>query len=327
MEESHIPATVFSLIRESCAAVAGAAQFVRIQTDRLGDYASSLPLDRLAAPQLDDSAHYLNEPEGTAAFFVTLDTINFGSGYFPHILKRPSLSGYFTVATALAEHYRACGPIGAERLAGITASDCAALLGQDMANVHAAELMGLFAEALNDLGRLLLDKYGGSFTQLVESADGRAANLIRVVSQMPFYKDVQQYKGQRVAFFKRAQLLAADLALALGGEGLGSFTDLDELTLFADNLVPHVLRVDGVLAYDAELLSRIETGELIAKDSVEEIEIRACAVHAVELIAEASARRGRRVTAMQLDYLLWNRGQDPYYKKTRPRHRTRTVFY
>jgi hypothetical protein len=30
---------------------------------------------------------------------------------------------------------------------------------------------------------------------------------------------------------------------------------------------------------------------------------------------------------MGLDYLLWNRGQQPYYKKARPRHRTRTVFY
>jgi transposase len=30
--------------------------------------------------------------------------------------------------------------------------------------------------------------------------------------------------------------------------------------------------------------------------------------------------------AMGLDYLLWNRGQQPYYK-ARPRHRTRTVFY
>jgi hypothetical protein len=30
---------------------------------------------------------------------------------------------------------------------------------------------------------------------------------------------------------------------------------------------------------------------------------------------------------MQLDYLLWNRGQGQYYKQTKPRHRTRTVFY
>ena len=31
------------------------------------------------------------------------------------------------------------------------------------------------------------------------------------------------------------------------------------------------------------------------------------------------------VTARGLDYLLWNRGQEPAYKAI-PRHRTRTVF-
>jgi len=29
---------------------------------------------------------------------------------------------------------------------------------------------------------------------------------------------------------------------------------------------------------------------------------------------------------MQLDYVLWNRGQEPAYK-ARPRHRTRSVYY
>ena len=50
-------------------------------------------------------------------------------------------------------------------------------------------------------------------------------------------------RRRRGAFFKRAQIAAADLALA----GIAPADDLGELTLFADNLVPHVLRVDGVL--------------------------------------------------------------------------------
>ena len=54
-----------------------------------------------------------------------------------------------------------------------------------------------------------------------------------------------------VPFYKRAQLTAADLSLAFDGKGLGSFEDLDQLTIFADNLVPHVLRVDKVLLYEA----------------------------------------------------------------------------
>ena len=67
---------------------------------------------------------------------------------------------------------------------------------------------------------------------------------------------------------------------------MASFHDLDRLTIFADNVVPHVLRVDGVLVYDTELAKRIEAGEPIAPDSTEEREIRGCAVHACEQIAE-----------------------------------------
>ena len=102
----------------------------------------------------------------------------------------------------------------------------------------------------------------------------------------------------------------------------GHFVDLDRLTIFADNLVPHVLRVDGVVSYAPDLLARIEREELIPAGSAEEVEIRACAVHAVELIRNQL----HGVTSMQLDYLLWNRGQARAYK-AQPRHRTRTVFY
>ena len=51
------------------------------------------------------------------------------------------------------------------------------------------------------------------------------------------------------SYYERAQLAAADLSLAFDGRGLGRFDDLQNLTIFADNLVPHVLRVDNILIY------------------------------------------------------------------------------
>ena len=102
--------------------------------------------------------------------------------------------------------------------------------------------------------------------------------------------------------------------------GVASFRDTDRLTIFADNLVPHVLRVDGVLRYAPELAEQIDRGELLPPGEAER-EIRACAVHACELIA---ADLG--VPPRVLDTWLWNRGQEPRYKAL-PRHRTRTVFY
>jgi len=186
--------------------------------------------------------------------------------------------------------------------------------------------MGLFARALNDLGRFLRDRFEGRFAGPVEAAERSAVRLVEVLGGMPFYQDVQRYDELMVPLYKRAQLTAADLALAFGGMGWGRFDDLDRLTIFADNLVPHVLRLDGILAYEPGLVDRIEAGELILPGSPEEIEMRAVAVHAVERLGDALRSSGAAVTSMQLDYLLWNRGQQPAYK-ARPRHRTRTVFY
>ena len=117
-------------------------------------------------------------------------------------------------------------------------------------------------------------------------------------------------------FYKRAQIVPSDLALA----GAASFEDLDRLTIFADNLVPHVLRVDGVLRYDPELAAHIDSERLLPQGRAEQ-EIRACALQAVEQLAERTGTPPR-----ELDILLWNRGQAPEYKAV-PRHRTRSVYY
>jgi len=297
-------------VRAHAAAVAGLARFVSIDDERIAQYAASLPLDRARAPELDPQTHYVGEPESTLAYVVTLDAINFGSGYFPYLHKRPGLSGYFTVASSLKDLWESRGPLSARDLRALSAEDCARIFDQSLDETVVAELMALFARALNDLGDYLIVQFRGSFRALVDAADGSAERLASLLAGMPLYAD----RG----FYKRAQLTAADLAVA----GVAEFLDLDRLTIFADNLVPHVLRVDGVLRYEPELLARIDREELIPAGSPEEREIRACALHAVELIRD----RLDGVTSMQLDYVLWNRGQQPHYK-AQPRHRTRTVFY
>jgi hypothetical protein len=316
----------FDQIRQRTADVMRASKFVRIDLDRIPAYARSLPIDRLTAPELDPKAHYIGAPAETIAFFVTLDSINFGSGYFPHLSKLPGRSGYFTVATHLADHFRANGPIGANELSEMTAARCRQLFHQQSDGGPIDELMSHFAKALRDLGRLLLDHFDGDFVKLLRSANHSAARLVETLARMPMFRDVQTYRGQPIPFYKRAQLTAADLNLALRGDELGRFDDLHQLTIFADNLVPHVLRCDGVLKYDDSLAARIDSAELIAANSEEEVEIRAAAVHGAELIVQELNRAQKTITAMQIDYLLWNRGQEPSYK-SRPRHRARTVYY
>jgi len=324
---------VFQQIRTACQAVAEAAILVQIDYGQIQLYAASLPRSQIQHPQLDPRHHYLGHAEETVAYILILDTLNFGSGYFPHLHKRPGLSGYFTVASSLKDYFETQGPPTAEVLSQITAEDCFKIFSQDsVCDRHEpdqgprSELMQLFATALNQLGQYLLSRFDGQFTALVEAAGTSTERLVLLLAEMPYFRDIARYDALEVPFYKRAQLTAADLSLAFHNQGYGWFKDLHRLTLFADNLVPHVLRMDKVLHYENSLAAAINAGNLIPAGSRAEVEIRAAAVHAVELLVAELQRQGQPVSAQALDYFLWNRGQQPVYK-AHPRHRTRTVFY
>jgi Queuosine salvage protein len=284
-------------VRENAAAIAETAQRVSIDLARLGDIEPGPP------PALDPEKHYLEgSREDVAAYLLTLDAINFGSGWFPTLRKRPGCSGYYTVSWALADRFREQGPWSNEELRALDADELADVLGQERGH----ELVRLYASALHHLGEWLDED--APLARIESAASGSAEALAEALREMPFFDDL--------GFWKRAQITANDFHLA----GIVEFSDIDQLTIFADNLVPHVLRVDGVLRYSDELAAKIDAGELLAPGE-EEREIRGCAVHACELIAA-----GLGIPARDLDVMLWNRGQGERYK-SRPRHRTRTVYY
>jgi hypothetical protein len=286
--------TIPERVREHCAAIARSARHVSIDLDAVSRIEPGPP------PTLDPERHYLEGGrEDVAMYILTLDAINFGSGWFPTLRKRPGSSGYHTIAWGLAERFREVGPWSPADLARIDAAEIADVLGQDRRH----ELMALYADALRSLGSFLAER------RVLDLVDSSAVQLAETLaSGMPYFDDL--------GFWKRAQITANDLALA----GVAEFDDLDQLTVFADNLVPHVLRVDGVLEYDAPLADHIDRGDLLPAGP-EETEIRACAVHAcVHIAAELG------VPERTLDTWLWDRGQEPRYKAL-PRHRTRTVYY
>ncbi len=318
-------AEFFQKIRSGCEAVVDRARWVRIDAHALEAFASEMS-GGPPPPQINPAHHYVGEPDATVAFILCLDAINFGSGYFPYLAKRPGLSGYFTVATSLKELWEDKGALDAKQLAGLSAADCARIIGQEIAVPEVAELMGLFARALNDMGHFLSEHFDGDPTGPITAADGSAARLAELLAEMPLYRDVSHYDGLEVPFFKRAQLTSADLAAVFDGKGYGEFRDLDQLTIFADNLVPHVLRRLGVLVYEPELAKRIDGEQRLEAGSQQEIEIRAAAVHAVERCVGLLRDAGIDATAQQLDYALWTRGQSPEMK-AHPRHRARSTYY
>jgi hypothetical protein len=292
-------------VRASCARIAADARWVRIDEERLAAYDAGA----VDPPPLDAERHYLEGSEAdVATYLLTVDAVNFGSGWFPTLHKRTDphtgrpVSGYFTIAWALAERFRAHGPWSNAELRAMRTDEVADVLGQPRDH----ELMALYAQALRELGRFLGDR--GALDR-ARAANGSAERMAEALAGgMALFHDA--------GFFKRAQIVPSDLALA----GVASFADLDRLTIMADNLIPHVLRCDGVLVYDDELAALVDAGALLPLGGPER-EIRACAVHACALLSRRLA-----IPERIIDTWLWNRGQDPAIK-ARPRHRTRCVYY
>lgn len=317
---------LFARIRRTATEITRRARCVRIDEARLDALARRIAADPLVHEDLDPMHHFEGCAERKLAFTIALDAINFGSGWFPVLAKRGGMSGYRSIATACRESVERGDSWSGAWLRAATPASLAALLGQTLEHPEVAELMTLYAQAWQQLGQWLADRHADRFASVVDAAEESAERLVLALAELPFYRDVARYDELEMPFYKRAQITVADLARVFDGAGPGRFRDLDALTLFADNLVPHVLRCHGVLVYAPALAARIEREALLEVGAPEEVEIRAVALEAVERLVARMASRGRATTAHALDGMLWNAGQDPAIK-ARPRHRARCTYY
>jgi len=302
------PVSLPDEVRAACAWVAERARSVRIAEDTIEKYAAGLP----QPGSEDEQAPFAESPETAAAWAICMNAINFGSGWWPTIRKRPGHSGYATMAAGVSQRFAAGGPWSIDELEAMDAKTIAEVVGQDPEH----PLMPQFAAALRDVGNHIRSDHNSRFLGPVKAATSIPA-LAGTFAAWNSFADVSHYDSREIPIYKRAQLAAADLHRA----GLVDLPGLDRLTAFADNLVPHVLRVDGILRLDPDLSARIEAEQLLEHGSPEEVELRACAVQAIELLAAVSP-----LTPAEIDSALWNRGRDCRYKAL-PRPRSRNLAY
>jgi hypothetical protein len=184
---------------------------------------------------------------------------------------------------------------------------------------------------LNEVGATLVERYQGRFHRFVRDcapamyADGDGV-LERLVTEFPRFNDTSAYRGDTVQIFKLPQLGLWMLHRALHGAADWQLTDLHNMTAFADYIVPVGLHVTGILGYSDDLERRINAGDMIERDSHEEIEIRANTLYATALLTdEINAVRppDRQLLIPQVDYRFWK----AYHATFKPHHLTRTVMY
>lgn len=198
-----------------------------------------------------------------------------------------------------------------------------------------------------ELAQSLLISHNGSATSFISKANQSADMLVYLILQhFPGFRDTTVYNGYFVAFYKRAQILVADLWAALGSPNGSSlykyccFTDMDKITTFADYRVPQLLRHLNVLEYSPSLSKQIHDKMEIVPFSSDEVYIRAATVVAVdELVKEVKdifnamdsdlyKKYGEEVNAVKMDWYLWNIGEVLDRNNSMDRHhRVRTIFY
>jgi hypothetical protein len=314
-------------VREAARFVVDASRQVSIDRDALAAYCCQLAQEsQVPRPEWESELHFAGEQEATIAYIFCLDTVNFcfwGDPKWRRPYRRQWLDGYWALAAALTEELNT-NPhfVDVDNLVQLDA----AMLQRVLDGIPTIPLLDERASNLRELGRWVADRFDGRFSEVVRAAEFDAIALVRlVVDGLSSFRDQAAYKGRVVPFYKRAQILAADLHGAFRGRGWPALARMEALTAFADYKLPQLLRHQGILRYAAPLAEKVDNQVLIQAGSEEEVEIRANTVWAVELMAQQLEASGVHYPSYQIDWMLWHASQESGHMK--PYHRTRTIYY
>lgn len=208
---------------------------------------------------------------------------------------------------------------------------------------------------LHEAGLILKTKFNSSVDALVQSAEGNAQRLIQIiVSNFPSYddsRDVESYTStfpqgtietvppSRLCFFKRAQILVADIWACFADSKHYNFSDVDTLTMFADYRVPQILAWLGAIRYSESLTEALGANNEWEPGSPLEMEIRACSIQAVELIRQSfeghspprpqGTGPGRvPINSVLIDFALWDYAKAHKNELAKiPIHHVKSIFY
>lgn len=124
----------------------------------------------------------------------------------------------------------------------------------------------------------------------------------------------------------------ADIWACFNASSYGTFSDIDSLTMFADYRVPEILHALDCLEYAPKLAAHIAARRPIPAGSAWEIQLRGCAIWAVEMIVRHIRRKwpaDATINAVLVDFYLYDTAKDMESKgeSRLPHHRTRSIWY
>jgi len=303
------------------------ARFVRINRVAIERAADALTEKRAEPPAWNYEYHFFDGTEHTVNYLFLLDALNFcfwGKPKWGILYKGKRLDGYWALAAALKRAAEEEPHIlGLRLLSRLTRQELAKFL-------RGRGTIPLFEKRwrnVRELGTILRDQWGSSAATFVADARRDAPRLAQMIAgNFASFNDIAIYRGRKVRFFKRAQILVCDLWGAFGGKQWGAFDNIETLTAFADYKLPQVLRAWGIVQYAPSLARKVDTQIELTARSAAEVEIRAATLWAVEFLRDALAARGRNLWSIQVDWILWEASQ-ARLEGMKPYHRVRTIYY
>ena len=187
-------------------------------------------------------------------------------------------------------------------------------------------------EVLNEVGEKLSSEYKGDWLNFINEGPRKLYSngeglIERLITEFPRFDDKTVLEdGHEVHFYKLAQLAFWGIHGELSGAGHFIVEDMHKMSAFADYIVPVALEVMKIITYSDGLKNKIMSGEIVERDSRDEVEIRAVSLYATaKLTEEVNKRRpsDKQIIIPQLDYRLWKQ----YHATHRPHHLTVTTMY
>ncbi|MGB9623740.1 MAG: queuosine 5'-phosphate N-glycosylase/hydrolase [Phycisphaerae bacterium] len=302
------------------------SRFVRTDAEAIARWAATVDPDAIRLPTQPHELMPRVDPERLANLVLLLDSLNFCFWTTPPWLityRGRKWGRYYALVAGLVR------AVEADR-SWYKAAWWKCVTRDDLAEVFRGDgeipMLNERAAIVREIGCNLSETYGGSFLKLLEAAGYDAAEIARTLARtFPSFADRAECEGQTVWILKRAQICAADIAVAMKAAGGPEITGLERLTAFADYRLPQALRHLGIMRLEQGLEERIERGDEIPAGSREEIELRVHTIHGVERMHQALAARGIEKAVWLIDEWLWQRSHEKDVEVQH--HRTRTIWY
>lgn len=266
-----------------------------------------------------------------SGFIFIAHAIDFGSGFRPILHQyRGGQGAWLTIRAGLIEMGKVSPGLECEWLRSLSLSNI-----QGFFDLQAEALQPLAQFILDDLHEISLNLISLGYRSPAEfiysNIHLHACGLVNLfVENFPLtFGDEYVLKGQKVCFYKKAQLVVSELFMRFKHDiPAFDFPDIDELTAFVDNVVVAMLRRYDIVQCSVQIDEMIATQIPLSKGGEEEIALRSASLTAVERIVKTVREvRGENINSQRLCNWIWGFLGKDGENRSYPRHLVPTTSF